>query len=86
MISNRDSLSQLQTKVQADVRQLAGVTADEKQLPKSTSSLLSKRTTTGRNRSRSKANRALFCAVFSESLIPAVVTPPSCGWIRLPLK
>jgi len=31
---------QLQSKVQADVRQLAGVTADEKQLPKVTSSLL----------------------------------------------
>ncbi len=40
VISNQDSLSQLQSKVQADVRQLAGVTADEKQLPKVTSSLL----------------------------------------------
>ena len=40
VISNRDSLSQLQSKVQADVRQLAGVTADEKQLPKVTSSPL----------------------------------------------
>ena len=38
-IANRESLSQLQSKVQADVRQLARVTADEKQLPKVTSSL-----------------------------------------------
>jgi cephalosporin-C deacetylase-like acetyl esterase len=34
LIADRDSLAQLQTKVQADVRQLAGVTADEKQLPR----------------------------------------------------
>jgi cephalosporin-C deacetylase-like acetyl esterase len=40
VISNRDSLLQLQSKVKADVRQLAGVTADEKQLPIVTSSLL----------------------------------------------
>ena len=40
VISNRDSLLQLQRKVQADVRQLAGVTADEKQLPKVTSKIL----------------------------------------------
>ncbi len=39
-ITNQDSLLQLQAKVQADVRQLAGVTADEKQLPKATSSIL----------------------------------------------
>jgi len=32
VVSNRDSLLQLQTKVQADVRQLAGVAADEKQI------------------------------------------------------
>ncbi len=40
VIANRESLSQLQSKVRADVRQLAGVTADLHQLPKVTSSLL----------------------------------------------
>jgi cephalosporin-C deacetylase-like acetyl esterase len=40
VITNRDSLLQLQGRIKADVRQLAGVTADETQLPKVTSSLL----------------------------------------------
>jgi cephalosporin-C deacetylase-like acetyl esterase len=40
VISSQDSLPRLRTKVQADVRRLAGVTADEKQLPKVTSSIL----------------------------------------------
>jgi cephalosporin-C deacetylase-like acetyl esterase len=40
VISNGDSLQELQTKVQADVRQLTGVTADLKQLPKVNSTLL----------------------------------------------
>jgi cephalosporin-C deacetylase-like acetyl esterase/enamine deaminase RidA (YjgF/YER057c/UK114 family) len=40
VISNQASLLELQSKVRADVRQLAGVTADEKQLPKVTSTLL----------------------------------------------
>jgi cephalosporin-C deacetylase-like acetyl esterase len=40
VITNRDSLAQLQAKVRADVRQLAGVTADRTQLPKVTSSPL----------------------------------------------
>ncbi len=40
VVSNRDSLLQLQAKVEADVRQLAGVTADLKQLPRVTSSIL----------------------------------------------
>ena len=67
VISSRDSLSQLQAKVRADVRQLAGVTADENAVAESHfESFSSKRTTTGRNRSRSKASRASSCAVFSE--------------------
>ncbi len=40
VITNLDSLSKLQSKVRADVRQLAGVTADETQLPKVASSSL----------------------------------------------
>jgi cephalosporin-C deacetylase-like acetyl esterase len=40
VVSNGESLAELQTKVQADVRQLAGVTADLKQLPKVNSTLL----------------------------------------------
>ena len=40
VIADQDSLSQLQSKVRADVRHLAGVSADEKQLPKVTSSPL----------------------------------------------
>jgi cephalosporin-C deacetylase-like acetyl esterase len=42
VISNQESLHQLQKKVQSDVRQLAGVIADETQLPKVTSSALKK--------------------------------------------
>src|SRR5262249_35933789 len=40
VITTQDSLAQLQSRVQADVRDLAGVTADEKQLPTVTSNLL----------------------------------------------
>jgi cephalosporin-C deacetylase-like acetyl esterase len=40
MIADHEALVQLQSKVRADVRRLAGVTADEKQTPKTTSSLL----------------------------------------------
>jgi dienelactone hydrolase len=40
VISNRDSLLQLQTRFQADIRELTGVCADETQLPKVTSSIL----------------------------------------------
>jgi cephalosporin-C deacetylase-like acetyl esterase len=40
VISNQDSLSQLQGSVRADLRALAGVSADETQLPKVTSSIL----------------------------------------------
>jgi len=40
VITNRDSLVHLQTTVHADIRQLAGVAADERQLPKTTSSIL----------------------------------------------
>jgi cephalosporin-C deacetylase-like acetyl esterase len=40
VISSRDSLLELQSRVRADIRQLAGVTADEKQVPRIVSSLL----------------------------------------------
>ena len=40
VIADQDSLLQFRSKVRADVRRLAGVTADEKQLPKVTSSPL----------------------------------------------
>jgi hypothetical protein len=40
LVSDRESLQRLQTKVRADVRELAGVTVDEKQVPKVTTSLL----------------------------------------------
>ena len=40
VILNQESLSRVRKKVQADVRQLAGVTADETQLPKVTTSTL----------------------------------------------
>src|SRR5262249_7697561 len=40
MIANQETLLQVQSQVRADVRRLAGVTADETQMPKTTSSLL----------------------------------------------
>jgi cephalosporin-C deacetylase-like acetyl esterase len=44
VISNRESLLKLQRKIQADVRKLAGVTADRTQLPKVASNILKQAT------------------------------------------
>ena len=83
VIADQDSLSQLQSKVRADVRRLAGVTADEKQLPKVTSSPLK----------QADGYRTESLKIESEPGIvlhgvlgiprPAALTRRSCGWIRL---
>ena len=86
VIADQESLSQLQSKVRADVRRLAGVTADEKQLPKVTSSPLKQANGYRTESLQIESEPGIVLHGVLGTPRPAAITRRSCGWIRLPSK